>query len=190
MPLMKPTSLFLFCLLMICSIVSHSQSFPKALKIKKAPRVTVGTPKTNLPKPPKITVGTPKIKLPEPPKITVGTPVLTMENPEITIGTPKFRMAPIKFSFSSPADDTLAVKSLPPPASGQNLLCGVLHLDKDEPREDGGRIFYYTAASTGTLECILSINGKVTSTSKQTIQAGNTWVIGCRPGQVHGWVCH
>ena len=184
---MKPTSLFLFCLLMICSIVSHSQRLPR---LPKLPTITVGTPKIDLPEPPRITIGTPKIKLPEPPRITVGTPVLTMEEPEITIGTPKFRMAPIKFSFSSPEDDTLAVKSLALPASGQNILCGVLRYEKDEPREDGGRVFYYTAASTGTLECVLSINGKVTSTSKETIQAGNAWVVGCRPGQVHGWVCH
>ena len=72
----------------------------------------------------------------------------------------------------------------------QTVICGILRYDRDIPRGDGGRIFYYTAIGRGTLECVLSINGQVTSTAVQTVSQGQQWVVGCRPGQVHGWVCH
>jgi len=85
--------------------------------------------------------------------------------------------------------DINSVENLNLFSSAQTVICGILRYDRDEPRGDGGRIFYYTAIGYGTLECILSINGQVTSRAVQTVSNGSPWVVGVRPGQVHGWVC-
>jgi hypothetical protein len=86
--------------------------------------------------------------------------------------------------------DVNSVENLKLFSHSQTVICGILRYDRDEPRGDGGLIFYYTAIGNGTLECILSINGQVTSTDTRTIYNGGKWVVGVRPGQVHGWVCH
>ncbi|MDF3029365.1 MAG: hypothetical protein K0S23_3672 [Fluviicola sp.] len=86
--------------------------------------------------------------------------------------------------------DVNSIENLKLFSHAQTIVCGVLRYDRDEPREDGGFIFYYTAIGNGTLECVLSINGQVTSTATKTIYKGEKWIVGVRPNQVHGWVCH
>jgi hypothetical protein len=101
---------------------------------------------------------------------------------------------PNEFIFKDLPDaervDVKSVNNLRPFSLTDTVVCGILRYDRDEPRANGGLIFYYTAISNGTLECVLSIGGKVTSSSTRTVNCNDTWIVGVRANQLHGWVCH